>query len=257
MSARVTATDLRYAYPGTPALDGMSFSAAGGEVVGVLGPNGAGKSTLIRILAGLLRADSGSVRIDDLDPASAPRREVARRCAWVAQEPAVAWPFTVREVVMMGRAPHQGLLGLARAEDLRAVSSALAACDLVHLADRRVDACSGGERRRVFIARALAQSPRVLLLDEPTAFLDLGHQLAVLALARAAARDGLAVIAVLHDLNLAASSCDRLLLLDRGKLVAEGPPREVLTEDRVREIWGVPVWRGAHGVSGAPIIHPA
>ena len=244
-------------YGARAALAGVSFQARGGELVGLLGPNGAGKSTLVRLVAGLAAPAEGAVRLAGLDPARAPRRAVARICALVPQEPRVTWPFTVRETVMMGRAPHQGLLALPTLLDRGAVQGALEACDLVALADRRLDALSGGERRRVFFARALAQEPRVLLLDEPTAFLDLGHQVAAMRLAQLAARGGLCVVAVLHDLNLAAAACDRLVVLSRGRVVAEGPPDPVLTEERVREVWEVPVWRGRNEASGAPVVLPA
>jgi iron complex transport system ATP-binding protein len=240
-----------------PALDGVSLAARAGEFVGLLGPNGAGKSTLVRLVAGLAAPAAGEVRLAGLDPFRAPRRHVARVCALVPQEPRVAWPFTVREAVMMGRAPRQGLLAVASRFDQGAVDGALAACDLVHLADRRLDALSGGERRRVFFARALAQEPRVLLLDEPTAFLDLGHQVAAMGMAQVAARGGLCVVAVLHDLNLAAAACDRVVVLSRGRVVAEGPPAAVLTGERVREVWGVPVWRGENGATGAAVVLPA
>jgi iron complex transport system ATP-binding protein len=237
-------------------LDGASFTAREGELVGLLGPNGAGKSTLVRLVAGLLAPAAGSVRLAGVDPAAAPRRAVARVCALVPQEPRVPWRFTVRDAVMMGRAPRQGLLALPGRFDQGAVDGALAACDLAHLAGRRLDALSGGERRRVFFARALAQEPRVLLLDEPTAFLDLAHQVLAMRMARVAAQGGLCVVAVLHDLNLAAASCDRLVVLSRGRVVADGAAADVLTPERVREVWDVPVWRGTHGVSGAPVILP-
>ncbi len=246
-----------FAYGGAPALDAVSLEARAGEFVGLLGPNGAGKSTLVRLVAGLAAPRAGSVRLAGLDPFRAPRRHVARVCALVPQEPRIGWPFTVREAVMMGRAPRQGLLAVATRFDQGAVAGALQACDLVHLADRRLDALSGGERRRVFFARALAQEPRVLLLDEPTAFLDLAHQVAVMTMARLAARGGLCVVAVLHDLNLAAAACDRVVVLSRGRVVAEGPPAAVLTEARVREVWEVPVWRGENGATGAAVVLPA
>jgi iron complex transport system ATP-binding protein len=252
----VDVRDVTFSYGATPALEGVSFEARAGEFVGLVGPNGAGKSTLIRLAAGLVAPTSGSVRLAGLDPFAAPRREVARVCALVPQEPRVAWPFTVREAVMMGRTARQGLLSLADHLDRGAVEGALAACDLGGLADRRLDALSGGERRRVFFARALAQEPRVLLLDEPTAFLDLAHQVAAMRLARVAAQGGLCVVAVLHDLNLAGAACDRVVVLHRGRAAAGGPPAEVLTADRICEVWGVRVWRGENAASGAPVVLP-
>jgi len=243
-------------YGARPAIEGVSFDAAAGELVGLVGPNGAGKSTLLKLVAGLLAPWSGTVRLAGLAPHAAPRREVARVCALVPQEPQIHWPFTVREAVMMGRSPRQGLLAIADRFDQGAVEGALQACDLSHLADRRLDALSGGERRRVFFARALAQEPRVLLLDEPTAFLDLAHQVAAMRMARVAAEAGLCVVAVLHDLNLAAQACGRLVVLSQGRVVAEGPPAEVLTPERVEAVWGVAVWRGRNEASGAPVLHP-
>jgi iron complex transport system ATP-binding protein len=256
-AALVSARDVTFSYRGQPAVDGVTFAAQEGELVGLVGPNGAGKSTLIRLVAGLLRPARGEVRLAGIDPATAPRRDVARLCALVPQEPRAPWPFTVREAVMMGRAPRQGLLAVAGKLDLGAVDGALQACDLVEFADRRLDQLSGGERRRVFFARALAQEPRLLLLDEPTAFLDLAHQVMVMRMARVAARGGLGVVAVLHDLNLAAASCDRLVVMSRGRVVAEGPPSAVLTPERVREVWGLDVWRGENAVSGTPVVLPA
>jgi len=253
----VDVADAAFAYGAADAVSGVSFAARAGEFVGLLGPNGAGKSTLVRLVAGLLAPARGTVRLAGLDPFTAPRRTIARMCALVPQEPRIAWPFTVREAVMMGRSPRQGLLALPNRLDRGAVDGALEACDLVHLAERRLDALSGGERRRVFFARALAQEPRVLLLDEPTAFLDLGHQVAAMRMARLAARGGLCVVAVLHDLNLAAATCDRVVILSSGRVVAEGAPPEVLTAERVRAVWGLPVWRGENGATGATVVLPA
>jgi len=245
-----------YSYGSRPAVEEVSFLARAGELVALVGPNGAGKSTLLRLSAGLFAPRSGTVRVGGLEAHTAPRRALARVCALVPQEPRAPWPFTVREAVMMGRAPHQGLLALPGPLDRGAVEGALAACDLTSVADRRLDELSGGERRRVFFARALAQEPRVLLLDEPTAFLDLAHQVSAMEMARVAARAGLCVVAVLHDLNLAAAAADRLLVLSRGRVVADGPPGPVLTAERVREVWGLPVWRGENSASGAPVVLP-
>jgi iron complex transport system ATP-binding protein len=252
----VEVEDVSFSYGDRPALQGVSFTARAGELVALLGPNGAGKSTLLRLAAGLLAPSSGRVRVGGLEAHAAGRRAFARTCALVPQEPRAPWPFTVREAVMMGRAPHQGLLAIPGPFDRGAVDGAIQACDLQALAERRLDALSGGERRRVFFARALAQEPRVLLLDEPTAFLDLAHQVAAMEMARVAARGGLCVVAVLHDLNLAGGVADRIVALSGGRVVADGAPRDVLTAERVREIWGVPVWRGENGVTGAPVVLP-
>jgi cobalamin transport system ATP-binding protein len=245
-----------YSYGPRRAVDAVSFTASAGELVGLVGPNGAGKSTLVRMMAGLAAPSAGAVRLAGLDPAAAPRRQVARVAALVPQEPRVAWPFTVREAVMMGRAPRQGLLAVSSRQDERAVDGALEACDLAHVAGRRLDELSGGERRRVFFARALAQEPRVLLLDEPTAFLDIAHQMAAMRIAERTARAGVCVVAVLHDLNLAAASCSRIAVLSRGRLVAEGSPDAVLTAEQVEEVWGVRVWRGRNGETGSPVVLP-
>jgi iron complex transport system ATP-binding protein len=252
----VEVREVTFAYGAAPVLDRVSLTARAGELVGLVGPNGAGKSTLIRLVAGLAAPQSGAARLAGLDPAVAPRREVARLAALVPQEAHAAWPFTVRDAVMMGRTPRQGLFAVPSRLDEQAVERALAACDLADVADRRLDALSGGERRRIFFARALAQEPRVLLLDEPTAFLDLGHQIAAMRMAEQAARAGLCVLAVLHDLNLAAAYCDRLVVLSQGRVVAEGAAADVLTPERIREVWGVPVWRGENGADGAPIVLP-
>jgi iron complex transport system ATP-binding protein len=252
----VVADAVSFSYGERAALQGVTFTARAGELVALVGPNGAGKSTLLRLAAGLLAPSAGSVTVGGLAAHAAPRRALARVCALVPQEPRAPWPFTVREAVMMGRAPHQGLLAFPGPFDHGAVDGALRACDLLDLADRRLDALSGGERRRVFFARALAQEPRVLLLDEPTAFLDLAHQVAAMDMARVAARAGLCVVAVLHDLNLAAAACDRLVALRDGRVVAEGIPAEVLTEERVADVWGVPVWRGQNGATGATVVLP-
>ena len=251
------AEEVSFAYGGRPALHGVSFTARAGELVALLGPNGAGKSTLLRLAAGLLAPSAGRVRVGGLDAHSAPAPGLARVCALVPQEPRAPWPFTVREAVMMGRAPHQGLLAVPGPFDHGAVDGRAAG-----LRPRSTWPTGGstrspaGERRRVFFARALAQEPRVLLLDEPTAFLDLAHQVAAMEMARVAARGGLCVVAVLHDLNLAGGSADRIVVLSRGRVVADGPPREVLTAERVSEVWGVPVWRGENGATGAPVVLP-
>ncbi|HLV11970.1 MAG TPA: ABC transporter ATP-binding protein [Trueperaceae bacterium] len=213
---------------GPAALDGVTLRVEPGEVVGLIGPNGAGKSTLLCLFTRQLAPASGRVLLDGRELERFGRFELARRVALVSQEPEVPVGFTVAETVAMGRAPHVGLLGAPGPEDERVVAAALAATGMLPLAGRRVETLSGGERQRAVFARALAQEPAYLLLDEPTNHLDLRYQVELLAYARAQAAAGVGVLAVLHDLNLAARACDRLVLLSAGRVAAAGPPPEVL-----------------------------
>jgi iron complex transport system ATP-binding protein len=220
-----------------PALAGVSLRLSPGEFVGLIGPNGSGKTTLLRLLTRQLAPDSGSVLLGGRPLASFGRFELARHVAVVAQEPEVPVGFTVRETVAMGRAPHVGLLGSSGPEDDRAVEAALASTGTLALAERRIESLSGGERQRAVFARAVAQRPDFLLLDEPTNHLDLRYQVELLALAREQAAAGVGVLAVLHDLNLAARACDRLVLLSNGRVAAEGPPAEVLRPELLAAIY--------------------
>ena len=224
-----------------PALAGVTLGVAPGEVVGVIGPNGAGKSTVLRVLTGLVKQAAGEARLDGRPLDSYSRPALARRVALVPQAPEVPTGFLVRELVAMGRAPHLGLFGTARKRDDEAVAAALAATDTGGLAGRRVETLSGGELQRVVFARALAQEPAYLLLDEPTSHLDLRYQVDLLRYARAQAAAGVGVLLVIHDLNLAARSCDRLALLDGGRLAAAGTPREVLVAATVERVFRAPV----------------
>ena len=254
------AVDVVAAYPAAPgearrpALDGVSFRLGPGEVVGLVGPNGSGKTTLLRLLSRQLRPLAGRVLLGGRPLASFGRFELARHVAVVAQEPEVPVGFTVREAVAMGRAPHVGLLGSPGPEDERAVEAALAATGTLPFAERRVETLSGGERQRAVFARAVAQQPDFLVLDEPTNHLDLRYQVELLALAREQAAAGVGVLAVLHDLNLAARACDRLVLLSRGKVAAEGSPSDVLRPDLLSATYGaaVTVLRSEDG----PVIVP-
>jgi iron complex transport system ATP-binding protein len=239
----------------TQALADVSFALSAGEVFGIVGPNGAGKSTLLRAIAGLVPFE-GEVDLAGVPLAQNSRAEVAKTIALVPQEPPADLPFTVAEVVLMGRAPHQGAWGLDSAEDRTIAAAALAAVDLGPLAARPIDLLSGGERRRAFVARALAQKTRVLLLDEPTAFLDVGHQLDLLKRCRALAAEGLAVAAVLHDPNLAAAFCDRVMVLHQGRVRSIGAPKDALTVEVLRDVFGASFRSLAHPTSGAPVFVP-
>ncbi len=231
-------TDVGCGYGAVPVLDGVSLAVAAGELVAVVGPNGAGKTTLARVIGGLLPARRGQVRVDGRDPATTPRRELARTLAYLPQRYELAFPFTALEIVLMGRYAHRAGPGLERAPDLAAAEAAMTRCDVAPLADRRFDTLSGGERRRVLVAQALCQGARLLLLDEPTAGLDPAHAIAVMA-ALAAERDrGAAAVVVTHDLDLAARAADRVVVLERGRVVADAPPAEAFAAPAVARAFG-------------------
>ena len=222
---------------GREVLRGIDLSVEAGTFVGILGANGSGKTTLLRCIAGLQPFQSGRVRILGEDVAALPPAALARRLALQAQDDPGALGFSVADVVGMGRLAHRaGLLGGASREDERIVADALAAFDLTASAHRPVETLSGGERQRVTIARALAQQPSVLLLDEPTNHLDVRHQLSIMERVR---RLGITVVATLHDIQLAARTCDRLAVLSAGRIVAQGTPEEVVTPDTIARAYGV------------------
>ena len=220
-------------------LTGVDLDVAPGEIVGLLGRNGAGKSTLLRIACGLLAPEAGTVQIDGQPVSGLDRRQRARAVALVPQETHFPFPFSVAEVVLMGRTPHLGWLGFESRRDLAAAQSAMEQLGIEDLAARSVLSLSGGERQLAVVARALAQGPRLLLLDEPTAFLDLRHRLQVLGRVRELAATGAGALVVSHDLAVAARSCDRLALLADGRILAAGPPAQVLTPALLREAFGI------------------
>jgi iron complex transport system ATP-binding protein len=255
MTVRLAAEHVSFAFGESVALADVSVALGAGEVLAVVGPNGSGKSTLLRVLAGLARPSAGQIRLDGEPLGALGRRTVARRLALVPQDPRVDYPFTVLEVTLMGRAPHQRGLGLPSARDLEVARQALARVDAGELAGRVIDHLSGGERQRVFLARALAQEPDMLLLDEPTTHLDLRHQLDTHALLRRSCRErGLTCVTVVHDLNLAMTYCDRVIVLSDGRVAAAGPPAETLTAACVAEVFGVAVSVVAHPEGGTPVL---
>jgi iron complex transport system ATP-binding protein len=227
-------------------LDRVSMELAPGELVCVIGPNGAGKTTLLRLAAGLLPPAAGTVTLEGKDPRGLPRRELARRLAYLPQDYHLVFPFSVGEVVLMGRYPHRGALAFEGDADLAAAQEALVRCDVAHLAERRWDELSGGERRRALLAQAFCQAAPFVLLDEPTASLDPAHAVAVFRIlveekrARAAA-----ALVVTHDLNLTARFADRVLLVDGGHIVAAGPPAQVLASPEATRAFGVAFHVGA------------
>jgi iron complex transport system ATP-binding protein len=245
-------------YPGAreAALDGVSLAVPRGSLYAVLGPNGSGKSTLMRALLGVVAAERGEARVAGLPVASWKRRELARVVGAVSQTESVTFPITVRELVSMGRYPHLGPLGAESGADREAVRSALERCDALGLEARAVTTLSGGELQRVRVARALAQEPQALALDEPTASLDIRHEMSILQLLAAAARAGTTVLLITHHLDLAARFADRMLLLDRGRVAAEGTPADVMRKDVLSRVYRWPIAVERDPVTGAPRVTP-
>ncbi|EYT55841.1 hemin ABC transporter ATP-binding protein [Leucobacter sp. UCD-THU] len=239
---------------GRALLDSVSLELRAGEVLALLGPNGAGKSTLLSVLSGDVAPDRGSVRFGDREIGDWSLSELSRRRGVLLQDNQLLFPFTVHQVVEMGRAPWRRTP--LEDDDNAAISEAIAAADIAHLGNRRVPSLSGGERARAGFARVMAGRTGVLMLDEPTAALDLGHQEAVLGIARERARAGDAVLVVLHDLNLAGAYADRIALLRDGRIIACDAPERVLTAEVVSDVYQTPVEVIPHPVTGRGIVLP-
>ncbi|HEX6616352.1 MAG TPA: ABC transporter ATP-binding protein [Gemmatimonadales bacterium] len=232
---------VRYA-PGTPAaLDGVTCTVRPAHLVAVVGPNGSGKTTLVRALTGAAPLSAGDVLVDGRPLRHWRRAELAQVLGVVPQREEIAFPLRVEETVLLGRYARLGPLAAPTRADREAVRASLERCDVAWLARRTVDSLSGGEWQRVRLARALAQEPRALVLDEPTASLDVRHEMELLELVRALVDGGMAALVITHELNLAARFADRMLLLDRGRLVAEGPPADVLTREALGRVFQWPV----------------
>lgn len=252
MGVVIAVTDISVDLEGHRILDGVTLDAREGEVLVLVGPNGAGKSTLLGVLSGERRPSAGRVTIEGRELGGIRHSELARLRSVLTQENTVSFPFRVVEVVAMGRSPWAR--EVEGRSDNQAVAEALEAADVTHLAERRYTSLSGGEKARVSLARVLAQKARTVLLDEPTASLDLRHQEDVMRVARRLADSGCAVVVVLHDLSLASAYADRMALISGGRLEALGTPAEVLTEERVERVYGLPVT--LHLVGGRPVVVP-
>ena len=262
-STYLVAHELSYAYPhrgragSVPAVSGISLAVARGSFTGLLGPNGCGKTTLLKLMAGVLSPAAGSVTLEGRVLADLPRRVAARHVAVVPQDTHPAFDYTALEIVLMGRHPHLRAMQLEGPGDLAIAHESLEATGTLHLAHRPFTSLSGGERQRVVIASALAQQPDVLLLDEPTASLDLGYQLEVAALLRQLSREhDVTMVMATHDLNLAASMCDSLALIRDGRLLGHGPTNEVLTADTVRQLYDVDADVRFHAEAGHITVTP-
>lgn len=235
---------------------GVSFAVAAGGFTGIIGPNGSGKSTLLKLMCGLLRPWHGRIGIAGRDIAAMARRDIGAMVAVVPQETVVAFPYTVLEMVLFGRTPHLGGFAFEGEADLRIARQALERTGTAHLARRPVTELSGGERQRVALARALAQQPRLLLLDEPGAFLDIRHEVEMYDLLRQLQSEGITVVCVLHDLNLAALYCDQVVLLHDGGVYRQGDPRAVMTYDNLTRVYDTEIYVSLNDITGTLNILP-
>ncbi len=254
----IAVENLVVAYPGARAnaVDGVSFDAPAGRITALAGPNGSGKSTIVRALLGRVDLKSGRATVSGSDARTLAPNALALQMAVVPQREETAFPMRVRDYVAIGRYPHLGLWRSADSADNQAVDDALTQSGVDDLADRTTDALSGGEWQRVRIARALAQRAPSLVLDEPTTFLDVAHEMAIFELLASLARSGLAVLLVSHQLNLLARFADTIVLLDHGKVAVSGPPNEVMKAERLESIYGWPVVITRDPAVGAPALVP-
>ncbi|AYY15060.1 ABC transporter ATP-binding protein [Actinobacteria bacterium YIM 96077] len=247
--------DVSWSVKGTVIVDGIELTAPATKITGLLGPNGSGKTTLLRAVARLAAPDRGVVHLDGVDLARLRRRDLAQRLAVVEQHAGTDHDVTVLDVVLLGRTPYRSALQGDSSDDRALARQALAQVDMLDFAERRWSTLSGGEKQRVHLARAFTQQPALLVLDEPTNHLDIAHALSLMSLVR---RSGLTTFAALHDLNLAATFCDHLVVLDRGRVRASGTPHEVLTPQLLRDVYEVDADVGVHPRTGRPLLtfHP-
>ncbi len=255
MTPTISADNISVRYGEHHVIEQFSLAVDQGGFIGILGPNGCGKTTFLRAISRILKPDQGAVFIDGLDAESYDSRTLAKTIGCVGQETDVAFPFTVREIVLMGRYPHIGKLAPLSPKDLAIADEAMKTTNTFHLADRLITEVSGGERQRVLIARTLTQQPRILLLDEPTSHLDINHQIEIMDLIRDLTPK-ITVIGVFHDLNLASYFCDRIVLMKQGKILAVGTPAEVLTPEKIRESFSVGMMVSTHPLTGKPHLIP-
>ena len=238
-TSAITAAHLNYAYEKNIVLNDISFSIPKNCLFVIIGPNGSGKSTLLKVLAGILKPKHPAIQVMGMPLHRYSRKSLARIVALVTQQASIDFPFTVLDVVLMGRAPHLGMLGLEQESDLEIAHRSLEFTGVSHLSGRKMDQLSGGEQQRVFIARAICQEPQIMILDEPTASLDLAHQVRIMDLMeKLKAEKGITVLMVSHDINLAAMYADTLLLLSNGSVARIGSPREVITFKNLEDIYG-------------------
>jgi len=244
-------------YRRRPVVEDISLKVKPGEMLGLVGPNGCGKSTIIKSLSRIIKPFSGSILLNGKDLSRIPRIELSRMLGVVPQIPFLPSTFTAFEIVLMGRNPHLGMLQYEGKKDIAIAWQSMQKTSTQHLAERRIEQLSGGEIQSIVIARVLAQKTKGILLDEPTANLDIGHQVEVLDLIKELClKDRLTVVIALHELNLAAQYCDHLVLMDRGRIHCQGNPRKVITKENINRIYGSGSYVGSHPLSGLPLVLP-
>jgi len=250
-------SDVNFYYGAKRALENIAFTVEEGEFFGVIGPNGSGKTTLLRCISGIFKPQSGVVRFNGPNLQSLGKREIAKNIAMVPQSSAINFAFTALEIVMMGRNPHVSRFRMEGQRDYKIAENAMKLTNTEHLASRLINTLSGGEQQRVIIARALAQEPKLMLLDEPTVHLDISHQLGIMELIKKLNKNnGITIIAVFHDLNLAAQYCDRLMLMDDGKVTSIGSTSQVLTPENIRKTYHVNVLVKEHPLTSSLYVIP-
>jgi iron complex transport system ATP-binding protein len=249
--------NLKSGYGAKQVIDGISFSVDKGEFIGIIGPNGAGKTTLLKTLTHIIRPTDGSVVFEGKDIHSQNSCSVAKSFAMVSQDLISIFSFTAKEIVLMGRTPYIGMLGHEKKEDLKIVDEAIMLTDLEGLQDRPIDELSAGERQRVLVARALAQQPQVFLLDEPTAHLDIGYQVEILDLVKSLQKKkAITTVCVLHDLNLASQYSDKILLLNKGRIIDYGPPKDILNQEIIEKVFNAAIFIDDKTDATRPFIKP-
>lgn len=255
MNPKIKAQNITAGYDGPPILNGISVELAERDFVGIIGPNGSGKTTLLRVLSRALPPKSGEVTLDGRNIYQISSRDFARRVAVVPQDSPVVFDFSVLEITLMGRSPRLGRFAVESSKHVKIAMDALARTGTAHLKDRPIGELSGGERQRVMMARALAQEPELLLLDEPTSHLDISYQFEIMDLVKSLNTErGLTVLAVLHDLNLASQYCDRLVIIGDGQIQADGTPEQVITSGNIRKVYGAEVWVRKHPATHRPYV---
>jgi iron complex transport system ATP-binding protein len=251
---RLSLKNITLGYDSRMVLSGIDLEVIPGEVLGVVGPNGCGKSTLIKGITSVLPLSGGEILLDGKSLLKLSQNEIARCIAVVPQSASLPEAFTAFEIVLMGRTPHMGFLEYEKKKDIDIAINSMKLTDTLHLSDRRAGELSGGEKQRLTIARALTQQPQIILLDEPTSHLDINYQVETLELiSDLCKKEGLAVLAALHDLNLAAQYCDRIVMLNNGSIYVEGSPCQVVTAGNVKQVYGADVCISSHPVNKLPV----